>query len=475
MLPALERFNSYAHQDLSPSRHAVWMAALDEPLPLEGVGLDAVLAVLCQTVIPDGVALGAPGFSAWVTGAPTTSGTVAKLAATVAGPQRYLIQPFHYLETIALRWLSELFGLPDDMQGVFTSGGSVANLIGLGAARQRAYEKLGHDPARDGYRATPVGSIYAATTVHHVVARAAGVLGLGRRSVVLVETDGQERLDLGALRDALIQGRAAGRAPVAIVASAGTVDAGAVDPIAEMADLADEFGSWLHVDGAYGLFGMLDPRVAPLYAGLERADSVVADPHKWLSAPIGCGSVFVRDRALLARAFTTEPAEYLEGTFSPGRDTTTYDSMGEPYHYFGIEHSAPSRGVTVWAILKEIGANGLRRRIMRDNDFARHIARRAGEDQRLELLAPPILSICCFRYRASGLDDRDLDELNAEIARRLRAEGRYVPSTTRIRGSLAIRPCYINPRTTIAEVNGLADRVRELGDQLTSAGQPFGK
>ena len=469
ILPALERFNAFPHQDLSSSRHSRWMAALDESLPEKGAGLDQVLRALAEIVIPDGLPLGAPGFSAWVTGAPTTSGTAAKLAAIVAGPQRYLIQPFHYLETIALRWLAELFGLSADMQGVFTSGGSVANLVGIGAARQRAFERIGYDPSRDGLPPNVTGRIYASATVHHVVMRAAGVLGLGRRSVTAIETDDAQRIDLRRLEGALEAGRAEGTVPIAIVASAGTVDTGAVDPISDMADLASEYETWLHVDGAYGLFGLLDPRVAPLYQGLAQANSVVADPHKWLSAPIGCGSVFVRDRALLARAFTTEPAEYLEGTFRPGQDVTTYDSMGEPYHYFSVEHSAPSRGVTVWAILKEIGVEGLRQRIIRDNDFARHLAARVENEERLELLASPTLSICCFRYHGPGVDETDLDELNAEIAPRLRADGTYVPSTTRVRGKLAIRPCYINPRTTLAEVDGLADLVRELGDDIVDA------
>ena len=177
ILPALEGFNEFRGQDLSADRHAHWMAALDESLPERGVGLDAVLRELAETVIPDGLALGAPGFSGWVTGAPTTAGTAAKLAATVAGAQRYLIHPFNYLETLALRWLSQLFGLPPDMQGLFTSGGSVANLVGLGAARQRAFERLGHDPARDGLPPGARCRVYASTGVHHVVTRSVGVLG----------------------------------------------------------------------------------------------------------------------------------------------------------------------------------------------------------------------------------------------------------------------------------------------------------
>jgi aromatic-L-amino-acid decarboxylase len=240
-----------------------------------------------------------------------------------------------------------------------------------------------------------------------------------------------------------------------------------VDPIGPMADLAAEFGSWLHVDGAYGLFGRLDERIAHHYEGLDRADSAVVDPHKWLAAPVGIGAVFVRDRGLLGRAFTLEPAAYLEGAVeSQVEIDSPFDSFGELFHDFNLDQSAPSRGAVVWAILREIGADGIRQRVRRHNDFARRLADIVVADERLELLAAPTLSICCFRYRAQGMDDATLDRLNADIAHRLRAETPYVPSTTRVAGSFAIRPCYINPRTTLSEVDGLARSARAIGDRL---------
>jgi aromatic-L-amino-acid decarboxylase len=256
---------------------------------------------------------------------------------------------------------------------------------------------------------------------------------------------------------------------VALVASAGTVNTGAVDPIEKMADIASRYDTWLHVDGAYGLFGVLDPRVSPLFRGLERADSTVVDPHKWLAAPLGCGAAFVCDQALLERAFTPEPAVYLNEDGEAEEIQSSFDDLGEPpYHHYTVEHSAPSRGVRVWAILKEIGAEGMRERVIRHNDFARHLASRVEADSCLELLAAPVLSICCFRYRPLGLGEQELDDLNVEIARRLRADGTYVPSTTRVNGRFAIRPCYINPRTSLAEVDGLVDQVCEIGDALLS-------
>jgi len=461
--PALQHFYRFEGPDLGARRRASWVAALGQPLPEYGRGLDAVLRTINEVVVPNGLRNGAPGFSGWVTTSPTTAGVIGALAAAVAGSQRWWVQPFNYLETVAWDWLRDLLGLGPDMQGTFTSGGSAANLVALGAARQHAFEREGVDASRDGIPSGISGRIYASSEVHHVVTRAAAVLGLGRRGVHAVPADEQQRLDPRALERALDADRARGIRPVAIVATAGTVNTGAIDPIAELADIAAERGIWFHVDGAYGAFGVLDDRVAHLFAGMERADSVVADPHKWLAAPLGCGAAFVRDRALLGRAFTMEPAEYLEGSASSGSIESPFDEFGELYHDFNIEQSAQSRGVTVWAILSEIGRSGLRDRIARHLDFARHIERRVRADPRLELLSAATLSICGFGYRAN--DDASGNALNARIAKRLRAETPFVPSTTMIAGRYAIRPCYINPRTRIEDVDGLVDAALRLGAQ----------
>jgi aromatic-L-amino-acid decarboxylase len=469
ILPALEALNTFDHTTDAGCDRAVWETGLGGALPEAGAGLETVLRQLREVVIPNGLQNGAPGFSGWITTAPTTSGTVAALASTVAGSQRWWVQPFNYLEGLALDWLAQLLGLPADWQGTFTSGGSVANLIALGAARQAAFERVGDHPSRDGLPADRRWRLYASSEVHHVVTRAAGVLGLGRRSVADIPCDDRQRIDLDRLQEALEADRREGVLAVAVVATAGTVNSGAVDPIAEMVEIAARYETWLHVDGAYGLFGRLDPRVESLYEGLDRADSVAVDPHKWLAAPVGCGATFVRDRGLLGRAFTTEPAEYLEGAAGTAEVRSMFDDFGEIFHEFNVEHSSPSRGVLVWAILREIGARGMRERVIRHNDFARDLAGRVRDDERLELLAEPVLSICCFRYRAAGQEEEALDDLNRQIAARLRAEGDLVPSTTRVDGRFAIRPCYINPRTTIAEVDALARRVREIGDSIVDA------
>ena len=470
LLPALERFTRFEGPDLA-ARRSVWRAALDEPLPATGAGPDAVLETIERVVIPHGLRVGAPGFLGWITTAPTTIGAAAQLAASIATPQRWWISPGNFLEVLALRWLAELLGLPATHQGIFTSGGSMANLVGLAAARQQAGERRGLDPARDGIAALPGPRVYASTEVHHVALRALAVLGMGRRALRMVPLDAGHKPDLDLLRRWIDEDVSAGRTPVAVIASAGEANAGDVDPIEEMADLAHERGAWLHVDGAYGGFGVLDERVRHLYGDLAKADSFAVDPHKWLAAPVGIGSVFVREAALLARTFALEPADYaMAAPPAEGDPGSPWDDFGEGSLDYGPDLAAPARGLVVWAILKEIGAAGMRARVARDLDCARRVAARARASDELELLAEPVLSICCFRYRPPGLDDEDaLDALNEGILRAVQARGRAVPSSTRIGGRLAIRPCFINPRSTLADADALVDEVLTVGRALVAA------
>jgi len=474
ILPALERFLQFAKPERTVKERAFWSAQLDEPLPQVGAGAEAVLALLRDVVIPNGLRTGDPGFSGWVATMPTTIPTAANLAGVVSGSAYQCIQAFNLLESQALRWLAELVGLPSTYQGLFTSGGSVANIVGLGAARQYAAERLGIDPARDGIESVAKPRIYASTEVHHVIFRAAAVLGLGRRAVVTIPTDQALRIDMEALQERISLDRATGCTPMAVVANAGTVNTGAVDPLPELEKLCHEQNIWLHVDGAYGLFGVLDPQVTSLYGDLSLADSLVVDPHKWLAAPIGCGCVFVRDASLLERAFTLEPAAYVEESqpvyAGNALLTSQFDDFGNLFHHFGVEQSAPSRGVQVWAILKEIGAEGVRARICRHNGYARHLAERVQASPCLELMSPVILSICCFRYVPSplrGRVDREatelLNRLNRMILSRVRARGRCIPSATTVHGAFVLRPCYINPRTTLTDVEALAGEVEFCG------------
>lgn len=462
---ALDEFLTFEHPDaLQPGRR--WREALDRPLPAEGIGIDGVLAELVGQVIPNGSAVPRPGFCSFITTGATTASALASTAAAIASPQRYGHTAFNFLEALSLDWLAALFGL-GAMQGVYSSGGSVANLLALGAARQHAFERLHRDPAALGVD-RPV-ALYATAEAHHTIQRAAGVLGLGRQSVRLVDSDREGRMRVDALRRAIDDDRRAGRLPVAVVANAGTTNRGAIDPIAEIGALAREQGVWLHVDGAYGLPGRLDERVADQYRGVELADSVSVDPHKWLGAAVGVGVTFVHDRELLRRAFTQEPAAYLEGSMAPAageapRIEHSMDDFGVPYYDLGVELSAPSRGVVVWALLREIGAAGIAQRVRRHNDMARHIADAARRHPNLELLQEPTLSVCCFRYVSPEV--ADLDALNQRLHRRLMRENRHMPSTTRVDGRLALRPCFIGARSEPAHAEGLLADTLRIGEEL---------
>jgi aromatic-L-amino-acid/L-tryptophan decarboxylase len=469
LLPALDAFNRFEGSDLAVPRSA-WLPTLEEPLPEEGAGAEAVLALLRDEVIPRGLRTGHPGFTGWVTTAPSTIGAAAGLAQSVAFPQRWWVQPGNHIDSMAVEWLIALLGFPSSFVGTFTSGGSTANLVGLGAARQHAGERLGMDPAADGLR-IPEPIVYATAEAHHVVHRAAGVLGLGRRAVRVIPLDAERRMDVGELRAAVGEDLRAGRTPVAIVGNAGDVNTGVVDRLDDLADVAREHGIWFHVDGAYGGFGILDERVRARYGDPSRYDSFAVDPHKWLAAPVGTGLAVCRDGELLARAFTIEPGEYdreRRGHADDGGDPESpWESTGRGTPDWGVDFSTPTRGLPVWAILKEMGAAGMRERVARHLDCARLVAERARASDELELLAEPELSICCFRFRPAGWDDEArLDELNAEVLRGLRRRGRSLPSSTRVDGRYAIRACFINPRNTLAEAEALVDEVLAVGREL---------
>ncbi len=458
----LDRFLRFEHADAMHDA-AAWQAALSRPLPEHGVGIDAVLDELGRHVIPNGSQVPNPGFSAFITTGATSAGILASLAGTVAAPQRIGLTAFNFLEELSLQWLAALFELPAHFRGVYSSGGSVANLLALGAARQWAFERRGSDPARDGLRLP--GRIYATAASHHTVHRAAAVLGIGRAAVTHVACDASGRMSPAALGERLQEDGAEGTIPVAVVANAGATATGSIDPLRPLGELAQAHQVWFHVDGAYGLPGILDERVRPLYDGLELADSVVVDPHKWLGAPVGIGATFVRDRSILNRAFTQEAADYLEGSCAAGEMRHSLDSLGIPYADFGVELSAPSRGAVVWALIREIGRHGLRERVCRHNTMARRVAERAHAHPRLEVVREPTLSICCFRYVAD--DCPDLNELNRRIHRELIHASHNMPSTAMIDGKLAIRPCFIGARTTMSHADALVDEVIATGDRLT--------
>lgn len=468
LLPALDEFVAYAGPDTA-SDLATWLPQLDSDLPGEGHGPRHVLAGLRDIVIRHGLRNGHPGFSGWVTTSPTSIGVAADLAQTVAASQRWWIHPGNHIDALAARWMIDLLGFPPTHQGVFTSGGSTANLVGIGAARQHAGERLGVDVAAVGATAIPEPRLYASVNVHHVVGRAMGVLGMGRANVMSIPVDEHHRLDVMALRDAVDADIRSGATPICIVGNGGDVNLGVVDPLPDMAELAAERGIWFHVDGAYGGFGLLDERVSGLFGDPASYDSFAVDPHKWMAAPVGTGFAAFRDGDVVARAFRVEPGEYdreRDRPPLPERPRSPWESTGSGTPDWGVDFSTPARGIAVWAILEEIGAKGMAARVRRHIDCARHVAALARKHTDLELLSEPVLSICCFRYRPSGGADHDLDAINAAILDELRAHGQNLPSATIVDGKFAIRPCFINPRTELEHADALVTEVLETGRRL---------
>ncbi len=496
VLPGLEQFLRFEGADPA-TRRSTWLPALDQPLPATGIGPERTLARLRDEIVAAGLRIGHPGFSGWVTTAPTTIGAVADLVQAVASPQRWWATPANFVDDLAMRWLIDLLGFPKSFVGTFTSGGSTANLVGLGAARQAAGERLGLRPSIDGIAGLPEPRVYASTETHHVVGRALGVLGMGRANLRSIPVDGDGRIDLDLLQRALDEDAAAGRTAVAIVGCAGDVNTGVVDPLPELARIARERETWLHVDGAYGGFGLLDPRVRDLYGDVATYDSFAVDPHKWMAAPVGTGAVIVRDEGILGRAFTIETGDYdrerlaVRGT---GDTESPFDELGYGTPDWGLDFSTPARGLAVWATLLEIGADGMRERVIRHNDCARRVADRARASDELELLREPVLSIACFRYvppgwgaaggakagapgaavadggaeapAADAATEARLDALNEAILHGVRARGRCVTSSTRVGGRFAIRPCYVNPRSGLADADALVDEVLAVGREL---------
>ncbi|MEJ2142219.1 MAG: aminotransferase class V-fold PLP-dependent enzyme [Gammaproteobacteria bacterium] len=470
LLPRLQQLGAYLDQYLrfehgDAMQHAEqWQHIVNADVPEQGMGIERVIDELGQSIIPNGSQIPRPGCTSFITTGSTSIGVLATLASGVAAPQRIGLNAFSHLEETSLRWLAEMFDLDEQMKGVYSSGGSVANIVALGAARQWAFEQLGIDPAKHGVNKS--SHIYATSASHHTIHRAAAVLGLGRDSVITIPSDTMGRMLPAKLEEQLDKDKNNDALAIAIIANAGTTAAGAIDPLEELGAIANKHRIWFHVDGAYGLPGILDPQVKPLYKGLSYADSVIVDPHKWLGAPVGIGATFVRDRTLLYRAFTQGASDYLEGSFTDMNAEHSMDQVGIPYHDFGVELSAPSRGAVVWALISEIGKQGLAERVIRHNQMARSLARRVEQEKHLELIQEPTLSICCFRYINAAAND--LNELNNRIHRQLVHNNQNIPSTVMVNNKLAIRPCFVGARTSWQHVDDLVDEVLMIGNELSA-------
>jgi glutamate/tyrosine decarboxylase-like PLP-dependent enzyme len=440
---------------------------LDQALPEQGVEPEAIVDFMESRVLPYPLGNNHPRFFARIVGAGAPIGVLAEMVATGMNPgvaSAHAALPLG-LETCVNRWLMELVGFPrEGGMGLLVSGGSMATLTALAVARHWAARRDGWDVRAEGLQGgRPAFVLYASREAHSCVQKGVEILGLGSANLREIPVDAAYRMDVPALRAALAEDRAAGRRPFCVVGTAGTVNTGAIDPLDRIAETCAEEDLWFHIDGAYGALGVADPDEAPRFAGLERAHSLALDPHKWLSVPIECGALLVRDRALQHDAFSLV-APYLR--FQQPSDAS---ELPRPFEH-GIQLTRGFRALKVWATLLHLGRAGLRRKIARNNALARRLAAAVEAAPDLELLAPASLSIVCFRFaptdRAGGA--LDLDALNESIAERINAEGEAYLTPTTLDGRRALRACIIHYATTEADVDLLVRRVREAGGALAA-------
>jgi glutamate/tyrosine decarboxylase-like PLP-dependent enzyme len=357
-----------------------------------------------------------------------------------------------HLESVALGWLKELFGLPRAWGGVLTTGATMANFTTLACARRWWGLRHGVDVDQVGLVGLPPMPVFGSGYVHPSDLKALAMLGLGRDAVRKLARDGAGRLDLDALDREL---RTLGGAPAVVIASAGEVNAGDFDPLPAMADLAERYGAWLHVDGAFGLFAALSDRSRHLVEGVERADSVIADGHKWLNVAYDCGFAFVKDPSLQASVFTSGAA-YLPDPLGPK----------PTWGFLGPEMSRRARAFAVWATLRAYGRSGYRAIVERHLDLARHLADLVDEAPDLERLADVALNIVCFRFRPLGYEEERLNDLNRRIGEESILDGRVFFGTTEYEGKVAFRPAPVNWRNRTEDVDLIVDVVRELGHRF---------
>ncbi len=429
-------------------------AAFAEALPHGPTELAVAHERFMHQVLPYAVGNTHPRFMGWVHGGGTVVGMLAEmlaggLNANLGGRDQMPLE----VERQVVRWMRELFDFPDTASGLFVTGSSMANLIGLLVARTRALgaESRGTGLGADGARLRA----YAAASAHGCIAQAMAIAGLGTQALRRVPVDAEHRMDLAALERLIADDRRAGLQPFLVVGTAGSVDVGAVDDLAAIARVARREALWFHVDGALGALGMLAADVAPRLAGIERADSIALDFHKWGQVPYDAGFILVRDSADQLAAFAS-PAAYL------ARHPRGL-AAGSPWPCdLGPDLSRGFRALKTWFTFVTLGSDAIGAAISQTCALARRLQRRVEAEPALELLAPVALNIVCFRVRCA-----DADRVNAEIVADLHESGIAVPSTTTIAGRTAIRAAIVNHRTTAADVDALVDAVLALGAART--------
>ena len=425
-------------------------------LPRQPSELDDVYREFTDFVVPYSMGNVHPGFMGWVNGGGTVVGMLAEmlaagLNANLGGRDHVPIE----VERQIVEWMRQAFGFPKGATGIFVTGTSIANFMAVLIARASA---LGVEVRDQGLGADGQQlRAYTSKAAHGCVIQAMDLAGFGREALRSIDVDGAHRIDIAALRAQIAADRSAGLKPFLLIGSAGTVDIGAIDNLQALSELCRQEGLWFHVDAAYGALGVFSPAIAPLLAGLEAADSIAFDFHKWGQVPYDAGFLIVRDGHRHRQTFAA-PAAYLRR-----EERGLAAGMSWPCD-FGPDLSRGFRALKTWFTLKTFGTDRLGAMMARTCALARYLEERILAEPRLELMAPVQLNIVCFRYRAA-----DADAVNREIVIHVHESGLAGPSTTILGGRLAIRAAIVNHRTETVDLDRLITAVLEFGDQALAS------
>jgi aromatic-L-amino-acid decarboxylase len=431
-------------------------ARFREELPLKPTGLGEVYREFTDFIVPYATGNVHPGFMGWVHGGGTAVGMLAEMLA--AGLNANLGGRDHIpleVERQIVEWVRRMFGFPGEASGIFVTGTSMANLMAVLLARTAA---LGPSVRQrgvgdDGARLTA----YTSAAAHGCITKAMDIAGFGSDALRCVKVDRTHRIDVAALRERIASDRRAGFSPFLVVGSAGTVDIGAIDDLRALSSLCREEGLWFHVDGAYGALGILSPALAPRLNGIEHADSIALDFHKWGQVPYDAGFLIVRDGDRHRQTFSA-PAAYLR------RETRGLAAGGCWPCDLGPDLSRGFRALKTWFTLKTYGTEKLGAMITRTCALAGYLETRILAEPRLELLAPVQLNIVCFRYRAANAN-----KVNGDIVIDIQESGIAAPSTTMLDGELAIRAAIVNHRTDSCDIDGLISAVLDFGARRSAS------